>query len=57
MNLIVAAGFNGHGFALAPVFGRLLAEIVTSGRSSLDLHRFRPGRFAEGDARPEINAL
>jgi glycine/D-amino acid oxidase-like deaminating enzyme len=57
MNLVVAAGFNGHGFALAPIVGRLLAELVTGGAPSLDLHRFRPSRFAEGDAKPEVNAL
>jgi glycine/D-amino acid oxidase-like deaminating enzyme len=56
-NLLVVAGFNGHGFALAPVFGKLLAECVLDGAPSLDLHRFRPSRFAEGDARPEANAL
>jgi len=56
-NLVVAAGFNGHGFALAPVVGRLLAELVTGGQPSLDLHRFRPSRFAEGDAKPEVDAL
>ena len=57
INLVVAAGFNGHGFALAPIVGKLLAEIVTGGRVSLDLRRFRPGRFAEGDAKPGVNAL
>ena len=57
MNLVVAAGFNGHGFALAPIVGKLLAEIVTSGRPSIDLRRFRPSRFAEGDTKPEVNAL
>jgi glycine/D-amino acid oxidase-like deaminating enzyme len=56
-NLLVAAGFNGHGFALAPVLGKLLAECVLDGRPSLDMHRFRPSRFAEGDAKPEANAL
>ena len=56
-NLIVATGFNGHGFALGPIVGKLLADIVTTGNPSVDLHRFRPGRFAEGDARAEVNAL
>jgi glycine/D-amino acid oxidase-like deaminating enzyme len=56
-NFIVAAGLNGHGFALAPILGKLLAEQILDGKASLDLHRFRPSRFAEGDARPESNAL
>jgi glycine/D-amino acid oxidase-like deaminating enzyme len=46
--LTIAAGFNGHGLALAPVVGRLLAEWVVDGRPSLDLSRFRAERFADG---------
>jgi glycine/D-amino acid oxidase-like deaminating enzyme len=46
--LTVAAGFNGHGLALAPVVGRVLAESIVDGGPSLDLSRFRAGRFADG---------
>ena len=45
----LAAGFSGHGFALGPVVGRLLSELIVDGRPSLDLEPFRPGRFAEGE--------
>jgi glycine/D-amino acid oxidase-like deaminating enzyme len=45
----LAAGFSGHGFALGPVVGRLLSELIVDGRPSLDLKPFRPGRFAEGE--------
>ncbi len=49
--LIVAAGFSGHGFKIAPAVGRLVADLVTSGRSS-DVHvsesDFRLSRFDEG---------
>ena len=44
----VAAGFNGHGLALSPAVARLLCELIVDGRPSLELHRFRIERFAEG---------
>lgn len=49
--LIVATGFTAHGFALGPVVGKLLNELVTDGRPSIDLHAFRFSRFAEGDVK------
>jgi sarcosine oxidase subunit beta len=48
--LYIAAGFSGTGFKKAPAVGLGLAELITEGRArSVDLHPFRPGRFAEGD--------
>ena len=41
----VAAGFCGHGFAIGPVVGRLLAEWLCDGRPSLDVSAFRRDRF------------
>jgi len=41
----LAAGFCGHGFAIGPVVGQLLAEWLLDGRPSLDLSAFRLGRF------------
>ena len=46
--LVVAAGFSGHGFALGPIAGRLVSELIVDGAPSLDLRSFRFGRFAEG---------
>ena len=46
----VAAGFCGHGFAIGPVVGRLLAEWLLDGRPSLDVSAFRRDRFRR---RPE----
>lgn len=44
----VATGFSGHGFAVGPIVGKLMAELIIDGRTSLDITSFRPGRFAEG---------
>jgi glycine/D-amino acid oxidase-like deaminating enzyme len=46
--LVLATGFTGHGFAMGPIVGRLVAELVTDGRPSLDLRAFRFSRFVEG---------
>jgi glycine/D-amino acid oxidase-like deaminating enzyme len=46
--LVVATGFTGHGFAMGPIVGRLVAELVTDGKPALDLRPFRFSRFAEG---------
>lgn len=55
--LYLAAGFNGHGFALAPAVGHAVAELIRTGHSSLDLRPFRLGRFAEGAAAAHAEAL
>ena len=52
VGLVIAAGFSGHGFKIAPAVGRLVADLVIDGRSA-DPHipetDFRLSRFAEGD--------
>jgi sarcosine oxidase, subunit beta len=50
--LLVAAGFSGHGFKIAPAVGRLVADLVVDGRSNdprIPHSDFRLSRFAEGD--------
>ncbi|WHS62442.1 FAD-binding oxidoreductase [Pseudomonas sp. G2-4] len=47
--LVIATGFCGHGFALGPMVGQVIAELVEKGASSFDLHRLRLRRFIEGD--------
>ena len=50
--LVVAAGFSGHGFKIAPAVGRLIADLVVDGRSAdprIPERDFRLSRFAEGD--------
>ena len=50
--LVVAAGFSGHGFKIAPAVGRLIADLVVDGRSAdprIPESDFRLSRFTEGD--------
>lgn len=47
----VAAGFGGQGFTRGPLGGRLIAELITTGRPSVDLAPYRPDRAARA-ARP-----
>lgn len=44
--LTVAAGFSGHGFALSPITGQLVAELVLDGAPSIPLDAFAAERFA-----------
>ncbi|MGQ9678486.1 MAG: NAD(P)/FAD-dependent oxidoreductase [bacterium] len=37
----VAAGMSGHGFMFGPALGDLMAELVTTAKSSIDLSEFR----------------
>ncbi len=50
--LVIAAGFSGHGFKIAPAVGRLIADLVVDRRSGdprIPETDFRLSRFAEGD--------
>ena len=39
-NATIAAGFSGHGFALSPIVGQLLSELIVDGAPSLPLDAF-----------------
>jgi len=57
-NLLVAAGFSGHGFMQGPAIGKLMAELVIDGAfRSVDLSDFRPSRFSEGELSREHNVI
>ena len=45
---IFATGFSGHGFAMGPIVGRLLAELIADGAPSIDLQDLSYRRFADG---------
>lgn len=51
-NLLVVAGFNGHGFALAPAVGREVARAIAGKAPSVDLRPFRLDRFREPRSTP-----
>lgn len=43
--LILACGFSGHGYGIAPAVGQLMAEMVAHGQPSISLAAFRYDRF------------
>jgi glycine/D-amino acid oxidase-like deaminating enzyme len=45
---VFATGFSGHGFAMGPIAGRLVSELIVDAKPSLDIAAFRFSRFAEG---------
>jgi sarcosine oxidase subunit beta len=56
--LWIASGFSGHGFMMAPVVGRWLADWITGGAPLTDLQAFAPDRFAAGaSVEPERNVV
>jgi sarcosine oxidase subunit beta len=56
--LIHAFGFSGHGFALGPAIGEIIAELVDKGASTTPLDAFKITRFANTnqDSRTEEHA-
>lgn len=45
-----AFGFSAHGFALGPIVGEILAELVIDGQSRLPIAPFAAGRFSRREA-------
>ena len=45
-NFFLTAGFSGHGFCLGPIVGKLMAEWIVDGKSSMDLSQFGWSRFS-----------
>jgi len=48
---VFATGFSGHGFAMGPIVGQLLAELIVDGTPSIDLSALSYGRFRSGRGR------
>jgi len=47
--LYVAAGFSGHGFKLAPMVGKTMAELAMQTPTTIDVSMLGLGRFATGE--------
>ena len=51
---ILATGFSGHGFAMGPIVGQLMAELIVDGQPSVDIRTLSYERFLTGHiARPK----
>ncbi|MFJ7733846.1 N-methyl-L-tryptophan oxidase [Lysinibacillus sp. NPDC097231] len=44
-NIVIAAGFSGHGFKFSSAVGEVLADLVLNGKSKQDLSLFKVSRF------------
>lgn len=44
--VLVAAGFSGHGFKFCPLIGEVLRDLVVDGRTSHPVELFSPSRFS-----------
>lgn len=54
--LITAGGFSGHGFQHSPATGKIVAELVTEGKTSLvDISPLKSDRFEKGEEIVEKN--
>lgn len=45
----ISCGYSGHGFMLAPFTGRLMAELISTGRPSMDISMLDYRRFERGE--------
>ncbi len=45
---VLATGFSGHGFGLAPVIGKLISELIMDCEPSIPISDFCYGRFSHG---------
>ena len=44
-----ATGFNGHGFMISPAMGEVMAELIVTGRTSIDISPWNIMRFEHQD--------
>ena len=50
LGFFLANGFSGHGLMIAPAVGKVLSELIRTGRAmTIDVRCLDPGRFARGE--------
>lgn len=55
--VMLATGFSGDGFAISPVIGEIVADLVTGAESRDDLRAFDPHRFSADERRPALTGV
>ena len=55
--LVIATGMSGHGFGLAPIVGKVVADIVAGAETGFDLRPFRLARFHDGSRLEPVHLL
>ncbi len=56
-NLTVATGFSGHGFALSPIIGQVMSELIVDGKPSIEISQLGFERFEGMDLPDEWREL
>ena len=56
-NFFLATGFSGHGVMHAPATGKLMTELLMTGKTSIDIRPLRYERFREGDLIRETHVI
>ncbi|MFW6074921.1 MAG: NAD(P)/FAD-dependent oxidoreductase, partial [Chloroflexota bacterium] len=54
---LMASGFSGHGFALSPYIGVLIADCIATGETEIPLDDLLLERFEQPGVRPSIDPL
>jgi glycine/D-amino acid oxidase-like deaminating enzyme len=49
-DVVIAAGFSGHGFKFAPVVGEIMADLCLKGTTSQPVSTFRINRFHQSQS-------
>ena len=54
---LYATGFSGHGFLMGPAIGEVMRDLYLGREPVIDVTSLDARRFADGDARPELNIV